>query len=118
VKKGRLKAEIHKVNGRLCLKILKQDLDDYRSSKYNRMHRNVEGQKLFSMEENRWSVLMACKVISQMLGHPFHPCRLYYLLRKGILKGYRVGGAWVLKKEDLLEVCQRESTRSPGERSA
>lgn len=88
--------------------IQKVDIDEYRKSKHNREKRVFEGEKLFDIENDRWSVLHAAKTISAMLGRHYPAHHIYYLLRKGEIRGCKKGGAWVLNREQLLSLYNRE----------
>lgn len=106
--KGELVAKKRHVNGREQWSITKADLDAYRASKYNSDKRKCAGKRVFDLSENRWSVLHAHKVLSQMLGRPYPAHHIYYLLRIGQLKGSKLGGSWIVTKESLLELYEQE----------
>jgi hypothetical protein len=113
IKKNQLKAE-KKVSknprGRFLLQwsIKKSDLDEYRQSKYNCEKRTHEGEKLFDIEQDRLSVLHAAKILSEAMGRFYPSHRLYYLLRTGRVRGYKKAGAWIIKKEELINVYNEE----------
>ena len=88
--------------------ITKKDLDIYRANKYNREKRVVDGQKLFDIGDDRWSVLHAAKTLSAMLGRNYPIAHIYYLLRTGQLRAYKKGNGWVLKKEQVEELYLKE----------
>lgn len=108
IRKGEIKAEKRLVGKKMQWIITQEDLDAYRASKYIREKRVFEGKKLFDLSENRWSTLHAHKVLSQMLGRPYPLHHIYYLLRLGKLRAQKYGGAWVITKESLLELYEKE----------
>ena len=108
IKSGHLKGEKKNIRGRLQWTVLKEDLDSYRRNKYSRDKRVVDGQKLFDLEEGRYSVLHCAKILASSLGRPYHAYRLYYLLRIGELRGEKKGSAWVICKQELVDLFKRE----------
>ncbi len=104
LKKKALKAE--KKGRRWC--ITRENLDAYRANKYNRDERVLNGQPVFDMSKGEFSVHQVCKVISSTLGRPFPRQHLYYLLRTGQLKAFRKGAAWIIEKQDAVELLQKE----------
>ncbi len=114
IQKKQLKAEKRMMVGaggkrRLQWVINRKDLDAYRSSKYNREKRIVDGEKLFDIENDRWSVLHASKVLSEMLGRAYPAAHIYYLIRYGKLRAHKKGNAWVISRESLLNLYNQES---------
>lgn len=114
IRKGQLRAEkmyMARGNGRNQMQwvIDRHDLDVYRSSKYNREKRMVEGEKLFDIELDRWSVLHAAKTLSSALGYHYKSSRIYYLLRIGKIRGYKKGSAWVISRDTLMEIYHQET---------
>jgi hypothetical protein len=116
IKKGELKAKkmmvLNKRNRWMeqwCIR--KGDIDEYRKSKYNRDKRTFEGEKLFDIERNRWSVLHASKALSTMLGIPYPAHRLYYQIRMGYIKASKKGSAWVIAKEEFVRIYHDELAR-------
>lgn len=92
----------------------KEDIDYYRMNKHNRDLRKDAGEYIFDMDKGHFSVSQVVKVISATIGCPFPVQRLYYLLRRGQVKGIRRGKAWIIQKDDavsLLETVKEESTR-------
>lgn len=109
IRKGKLKAQKRYVMNEKGFEmeqwvVKKSDLDDYRRSKYNTEKRVVNGQKLFDLDADRFSVLHASKILSQMLGIYYPAHKLYYLLRTGQARGYKMGGAWIIKKDEMLRI--------------
>ena len=88
--------------------ISRKDLDEYRSQKYNCEKREFQGEKLIDLEQNRWSVAQAAKVLSVMLCRSYPSAHLYYLLRIGELRAQKRGGMWVISKEELTKIYQKE----------
>ena len=108
IRKGEIKAEKRLIGGKMQWIITQENLDAYRASKYIREKRVYNGKKLFDLSENRWSTLHAHKVLSQMLGRPYPLHHIYYLLRTGKLRADKCGAAWVITKESLLEIYEKE----------
>lgn len=118
IKKGELKATKRRVfnkrNRWLDQWVIQRgDLDEYRMSKYNREKRKVDGEKLFDIERDRWSVLHAAKAISTMLGISYPAYRLYYQLRIGKVRGFKKAGAWIIKKDEFLRIYHDELAKLP-----
>lgn len=88
--------------------ILKSDLEEYRLSKYNRDKRKFNNELIFDVEKGHFSVQQVCKVISSTLKRPYPIQHIYYLMRAGKLKAFRKGCAWVISKEDAVELLQKE----------
>lgn len=114
INKKQLKAEkipITYRNGatRMVWRIHKSDIDEYRKSKYIRDKRVVDGEKLYDINEDRWSVLHAAKVLSVMLNRPYTTAHIYYLIRYGLLRAYKRGGAWIIRKQDLVDLYEQEN---------
>ena len=109
IKKGQLKAEKRYIKNVPHWIIQKADVDAYRASKYNREKRIWEGEKLFDIANDKWSVLHASKVLSAMLPTPIPPAHLYYLLRIGMLRGMKKGNSWVIRRDDLINLYFKES---------
>lgn len=114
IQKGNLKAVKKPLvypNGNIEMRwcILRSDLDEYRKSKHLSDKRIVDGEKLFDIEDDRWSVLHASKTLSSMIGRPITIYHLYYLLRFGKLRGYKKGGCWIIKRQDLLELYEKHA---------
>ena len=116
IRKGQLKAEKRTVHGQEQWHIEQKDLDDYRANKYNREKRVYEGQKLFDLDNDRWSVLHAAKTLSEMLGRHYPLHHLYYLLRIGRLRAQKHGNAWVISREALIEIYDLESTEKSSDK--
>ena len=113
IKKGQLKAEKIKItyrNGstREVWSIRRDDIDAYRKTKYLREKRYVDGEKLFDITNDKWSVLHASKVLHAMLDIPYPTGHLYYLIRTGQLQAYKKGGAWIIRQKDLVDLYEKE----------
>jgi len=108
IKKKQLKAERNAIGGRIYWFIKRSDLDEYRSTKYNREKRMLEGEHIISLEKDKWSVLHAAKAIAHMLGRPYPAAHIYYLLRVGKLRGSKRGGMWVLSPTDIRALYRQE----------
>jgi excisionase family DNA binding protein len=88
--------------------ISKAVLDDYRLNKYNRDLRKINGEYVFDMEKGHFSLNQVCKAFSQALSHPYRIQRLYYLIRVGRLKAFKKGAAWVIHKQDAIDLLKIE----------
>lgn len=113
IKMGQLKAEKVEIfyrNGskREVWAIRKEDIDEYRKTKYLREKRIVDGEKLFDISQDKWSVLHASKVLHSMLGIPYPPCHIYYLIRTGQLQAYKKAGAWIIRQQDLTDLYEKK----------
>jgi excisionase family DNA binding protein len=104
MKKGRLKAK--KVG--FHYKISIQELDRYRMHKYNRDERTVNGERIFDVEKGTFSVHQASKILSEELKKPYSTQRLYHLIRTGQLKAGRYGVTFIIQREDLIELIEKE----------
>jgi predicted DNA-binding protein YlxM (UPF0122 family) len=113
IRKGGLKAtktkEPTKYSKRGQWVIKKADLDEYRANKYNRDKRKVEGESLFDLDRGYFSVNHVAKIMGKMLNHRVPTAHIYYMIRKGDLRAYKKGGAWVIKKEDAIALYEKES---------
>ncbi len=117
IKKNQLKGEKKEIHGKSQWCIFRKDLDEYRSNKYNREKRIVDGEKLFDLELDRWSVLHAAKTLSAVLGKPYPPAHIYYLLRTGQLRAQKKAGAWVITRQELIDLYKTESGQNPDQLS-
>lgn len=104
IKHGRLKAHQKK----LKWFIEKADLDAYRASRYIGDNRKNNGERIFSLEKGIYSVHQVSKFMSLEMGFIYPLNKVYYKLRRGHLKASRTGGAWVIKKEDVIKLLESE----------
>lgn len=116
IRKGNLKGtrQLKKLSNGTTRKlwvIKKEDVDAYRANKYSRDKRMHNGEKLFDIANDKWSVLHAAKALSAVLGYPYHTSRIYYLLRTGKLKGKKLGSAWVISRDALITIYESEATK-------
>lgn len=95
-----------KKNRQWC--ISRKDIDDYRLNKYNRDLRKYNDQYIFDVEKGYFSVQQVCKIISSTLKKPYNLQHIYYLLRSGQLRASRKGAAWVVSKEAIVELLDKE----------
>ena len=91
--------------------ISKKDLEDYRVNKFSRENRRFNGQPVYDLENGPFSILYVSKVLSTALKRHFPPHRLYHLLRTGQLKGYKLGSAWAIAKEDAMALLAQEEAK-------
>lgn len=73
----------------------KEDLEDYRNSKYSRSKSTFEGELLFDNDKGYYSI----NQVSRLLEVPAQ--KIYYATRIGLMKAHRKGAAWVVSKEDV-----------------
>ena len=104
MKKGRLKA----IKVGMHYKISKAELDRYRMHKFSREERTVNGERIFDVERGTFSVYQVSKILSQELNRPCNTQRLYYLIRTGQLKTSRCGKTFVILREDLVDLIEKE----------
>ncbi len=95
-----------KMNGKWNITV--DDLNDYRTGKYNRDLRKDNGEYIFDVERGHFSVPQVCKVLSSSLGRIYSLQRIYYLLRTGQLKGFRRGKAWIVERSDAIALLEEE----------
>jgi hypothetical protein len=88
--------------------VSEHDLQTYRGNRYSRQNRIFNGEKVYDMQKGPFSLLHVAQLLSQALNEPYHPQRLYHLLRIGSLKGYKVGAAWAIAKEDAMALIEKE----------
>ncbi len=103
------KNNIHAVKKDRRWVVTRQELDRYVENKYNSANRKFNGQKIFDLERGYYSVLQVSKIISEIIKIPYHTSRIYYLLRHGMLPGYKMGSQWVIKREDAIWLCKLET---------
>jgi len=118
IKKGDLLAIRHQIfnspksAGRPQWIIKQSDLDEYRRHKHSPEKRKVDGEQIFDLSKDRWSIKDSAKALHVALGRPYSTQHIHYLLRRGRIRGYKKGGCWVLKREELLRIYQEESSQS------
>jgi excisionase family DNA binding protein len=108
LRKGRFKG--HKVAGRW--RISKTDYDAYRMSRHSGEDRRKEGVRIFNMDEGRFSVQMTAKILGERLGKRFNTMGVYYQIRRGRLKAYRIGTAWIVSGEAIQAYVDRVEDES------
>ena len=113
IKNRGLKAE--KIGSRWRIK--RADYDEWRANKYNRDKRKINGQLVFDLEKGHFSLNQVCKIFSETLGYSYSLQHLYYLVRTGQLKAFRKGSAWVIVKEDAIELLEKERGNDKRQRS-
>lgn len=112
IKKGRLKA---KKNHKGRFKIDPKDLEDYRITKFNRDYRMINGQKIYSIEDGKFSTTYTAKLFASVFRKPFPVARIYYLIKRGDLKAYKTGSAWVIKRDDAVTYYQKVLKGNPNQ---
>ena len=78
-------------------------------NKYNRENREVHGVLVYDFEKGEFSPTHVAKVIADSTQKPYPVARVYYLLRRGEVKAYKKGAAWVILKEDAVALLEKES---------
>lgn len=104
IKKGRIKAEKH---GNFW-KVSRQEIDRYRINKYNRDEREINGERIFSVEKGTFSVPQVAKIIHVELKIPYNVQRVYHLIRTGQLKCSKCGATFIVKREHLIKLIELE----------
>ena len=89
----------------------KQDLEEYRLTKYSRENRKFNGERIYDLEKGKLSPTHISKILSSTLKRPISVQYIYYLLRTGHIKGYKVGPAWVIDRQDAISLLEREQTQ-------
>ena len=82
-------------------KVFLTDLVEFDRQRYSRINSVIDGEKIFDEEKGHVSVEKA----SQMISIPRQ--KIYYAIRKGILKTVRKGNAYVINVEDLFEYQEK-----------
>ena len=98
IRQGRLKAK--KIEGKW--QINAGDLDEYKSSKYDRNLSTFNGEPLFNSKE------ISLKDAAILLGVNYQ--RMYYLIHSKSLKATRKGAAYVLSRDQIMELAMRTNT--------
>ncbi len=111
IKKGRLNA----VKDGYYWKVYRSEIDRYRLSKYNRDEREINGKKIFCVEEGTFSVPQVARIISDELKIAYSIQRVYHLIRSGQLRASRTGTTIVIKREDLIELIEKEKGVTRGD---
>lgn len=91
-----------------CWYMLLDDLEMYRATKYRRDLKIINGEPVFDIEKGHFSVVQVSKILAEMLKKPYSEQKIYYKLRLGKLKGKRVGGQWVIEREDAVALYEQE----------
>lgn len=89
--------------------VTQKDLDDYRINKYNSDFRKRDGELVFDLSKGHFSIHQALKGLGEEVPtHSITKQRLYYLLRTGQVAGFRKGKAWIIMKDALNELLEKE----------
>ncbi len=104
VRKGTLKAKRRTSNWEIHL----EDVEQYRRDRWNRDRLEVDGELVFDALEGRMSISQAAKMMSKELKETYPTQKLYYMVRKGHIKSFRRGSSWVLLKEDVIDLINKE----------
>jgi excisionase family DNA binding protein len=78
-------------------KVFLMDLVEYDRQRYSRVNSVIDGEKVFDEEKGCVSVEKA----AQMISVPRQ--KLYYAVRKGMLKSTRKGNSYVINIQDLFQ---------------
>lgn len=92
LKKKRIPAE--KINGRWMM--TEKALDDYKATKYSRVHSVFNGRPLIDNNAGFFSLSQTAK----MLGLP--PQKVYFSIYSGKLKYQRKGSAYIIHMSDIV----------------
>jgi len=104
IKKGRLTA----VKDGYYWKVYRSEMDRYRLSKYNRDEREINGKKIFCVEQGTFSVHQVSKIVSNELKIAYSVQRIYHLIRSGQLLASKVGSTYVILRDDLIALIEKE----------
>ncbi len=91
IKLNKLKAVKHES----VWKIDKNDLEEYRETKYSRTKSTFNGELLYNNKKGYYSINQTAILLK------VHPQKIYYATRIGLLKAHRKGSAWVILKTDI-----------------
>lgn len=92
----------------------KEQVDQYRESKYNREYSKINGEPIFSIENGVYSVNHVARILSHVLKVNFDKIKrwLYIRVRTGDLPAYKKGAAWVILREDAEELLRKRLEES------
>jgi hypothetical protein len=89
-------------------RIKKEDYQDYVANKYNTDKRTINGERVFDGSCGKYSIRRAKDYVNTAIKendpadkHPITIQNIYYQIRAGRLKTYKIGYDYVIKKEDL-----------------
>lgn len=113
IRKGDLRAVKERFKGRdgrhrMVYSLTKKDIDEYKSGKYLRDKRKINGVHVFDIDRGDFSVLHISKLISSALGRPYPPYNIYYRLRMGDVTGRKIGRTWILSRETAQKLYDAE----------
>lgn len=106
IKNGRLKAA--QINRIWFAHV--DDIEAYRSSRYNREHSRINGEPIFDILSGYLSVNHIAKLFGET------PQRIYYLLRTGQVPASKKGAAWVVNIEEMKKVYDQIGEKKRGMR--
>jgi excisionase family DNA binding protein len=104
LKKGRL----HAIKIGYYYAFAREELDRYRLNKYNRDERRMNGERIFDVQRGTFSVHQASKILSDELKVAYNMQRLYHLIRTGQLKVTKCGATFVISRETLIDLIEKE----------
>jgi hypothetical protein len=107
IRRGKLKAEKYDAKGRKQWMTTQESLDDYRKNKFNREKVTYNGQLLYDIAGDRWSVYHVAKVLSDITGKPYPVSCVYEELRSGEIKAIKCGKRWVIPREEIMKIYAR-----------
>lgn len=88
-----------KQNGKWCIKF--SDLNEYRGKKYNRNLRKFNGENVYNIEAGDYSVDWTSKIVTDITKYRLTVQNIYYMIRRGRIKAYRKGCAWVIPADEV-----------------
>lgn len=103
IKAGKLKA----IRKGKVLFLDKAEYDEYRSNKYNRHLKKIDGELIFDPQKGTFSVQQAAKLLAMELKENFSYQRVYYLIKKQYLTSTRASGQYVLDKQGIYYYIEK-----------
>lgn len=88
--------------------ILREDMNTYRIHRYSRHALIHKGEFVYDEEKGFLSIKRVAELFTMELGFPYRTQRIYYLIRLGALKASQKGAAWVVNREDAMQLLDRE----------
>lgn len=108
IKKGKLRASKQPfLRRRSRWMVTKEDLDDYRRNKFNRERAVHKGKLIYDLDEGRWGVYHAAKILSEVLSRPFRPQCIYEGIHRGEIVASKCGSRWIIAKDEILKIYER-----------
>lgn len=107
IKKKNKNGEFFIDRNSICVR--QSDVDEYRKNKYLPSKRSFDGDKIYDLENLRFSVLHACKWFAEVFGEYVSPNQFYHLIKKGEIRVKRLGKLIVIEGKDLKEWWEKRT---------